>query len=253
MLYKLLNGMLLFQQLPSFFYTRKDATTWLLMHTGMHEWLLNNYTGCVLFDIVFYMMPLLYLCVCSLSKRFSSATAIIMFMVNFIYLQCYTLYPGSSIEAYIGWMLFPIAFVPNNEKTFGYLFQGLRYVLLYIFVSSAMWKIVQGGLFNTEQMSGVLLYQHADFLNSSPGYWQSAMLAWLIEHSFISYMLYLSVALLQFSCITGFFTKKYDKALLSFILVFFIADYFIMRIVFFDLAVLMLPLLKWKELKTGEQ
>lgn len=185
-------------------------------------------------------------------KRFSSATAISIFLVNFIYLQCYTLYPGTSIEAYIGWMLFPIAFVPNNEKTFGYLFQGLRYMLLYILASSAIWKIVQGGLFNTEQMSGVLLYQHADFIQ----FYRLLAICYacMADRTFIYFL-----PALFGGCITAillhhwFLYKKYDKVLLVFMLVFFIADYFIMRIVFFDLAVLMLPMLKWRELKTGEQ
>jgi hypothetical protein len=57
-IYKLVNGLWLFQAAPYFFINRFDGTTWLLMQTGIHQWLLENKTGWILFDIAFYAMPL---------------------------------------------------------------------------------------------------------------------------------------------------------------------------------------------------
>src|SRR5436190_17577130 len=140
MFYKWMNGLFLYQIEPAFFYTRQDLITWLFMQTGVHQWLLNNARGWILFDALFYSMPLLYLVIYNYAKKFSSIVAIAMLLVNWCYVQCYTLYPSNSIEAHIAWLLFPIAFIPQNKKTFQLLLEGLRYFFLYFFVSAGVWK-----------------------------------------------------------------------------------------------------------------
>ena len=47
------------------------------MQTGVHEWLLNNKPGWILFDTLFYSMPLVYfLCYKYLSKASARALMI---------------------------------------------------------------------------------------------------------------------------------------------------------------------------------
>src|SRR4051794_29439538 len=84
--------------------------------TGIHQWLLNNSAGWILFDALFYSMPLLYLYVYKYVSKLASSVAIIMLVVNWFYVQCYTLYPSNSIEGHIAWLFFPIIFIPSNEK-----------------------------------------------------------------------------------------------------------------------------------------
>ena len=243
MLYKWLNHLFLYQSEPSFFSTRQDIFTWLFMQTGLHQWLLNNPPGWILADLLFYSMPLIYLIIYRYKNNSATVAAITMLLINWCYIQCYTLYPINSIESYIAWLLFPIAFIPKKEKTFILLFDGLRYFLLFFFTSAAIWKFVQGGIFNISEMSGILLYQHNQLLTSSPGYWQSSMYLYFIQHQYFSYILYLSATILEACFIIGFFTKKYDRLLALLFLIFLLMDWFVMRIPYFEISALMLTLL----------
>jgi hypothetical protein len=243
-----MNGLFLYQIQPAFFYTRKDLVTWLFMQTGIHQWLLNNSGGWILFDVLFYSMPMLYLFTYKYSVKLSSAVAVIMFLINWCYVQCYTLYPSNSIEGHIAWLFFPIIFMPTDKRTFMLLFEGLRYFFLYFFVSAAVWKLAQAGLFSISQMSGVLLYQHKELLTSSPGYWQSNFVLYLIQRPGLSYLLYLSAALLELSFIIGFFTKKYDRLLLMLFIVFLLMDHLIMRIPYYEITPLALTLIFSKKI-----
>jgi hypothetical protein len=242
-----MNGLFLYQLQPAFFYTRKDLVTWLFMQTGIHQWLLNNPGRCVLFDALFYSIPLLYLLIYKYVSKLASAVAIIMLSVNWFYVQCYTLYPSNSIEGHIAWLFFPVVFIPADKKTFILLFDGLRYFFLFFFASAAIWKVAQGGLFNISQMSGILLYQHKELLASSPGYWQSDFLLWLIQRPQLAYLLYLSAALLELSFIVGFFTRKYDRLLLVLLVIFLVMDHLIMRITYYEIAPMALTLMFLKE------
>lgn len=243
MMYKWLNGLFLYQLQPSFFYLRKDGFTWLFMQTGIHKWLLDNKTGWIIFDIFFYSMPALYLISYFYKKNLSLFAALLMLIVNWVYVQCYTLYPSNSIEGHVAWLLFPLAFVAKDEKTFILLFKGLRYFFLFVIASAGIWKIAQGGLFNVEQMSGILLLQHGQLLTNSPQYWQSNFIRYLAANPLLSYFLYLITALMELIFFTGFFTKKYDFILLLFLVIFLIANYFVMRIAYFEISPFLLTLL----------
>jgi hypothetical protein len=244
-----MNGLFLYQIQPAFFYTRKDLVTWLFMQTGIHQWLLNNRRGWILFDTLFYSMPLLYLLIYKYVSKLAPAVAVLMLLVNWFYVQCFTLYPSNSIEGHIGWLFFPIVFIPSDKKTFILLFEGLRYFFLFFFVSAAVWKLAQGGLFSISQMSGILLYQHKELLTSSRGFWQSNLILWLIQNPRLSYLLYLFAALLELSFIVGFFTRKYDRLLLVLLVIFLVMDHLIMRIPYYEIAPLALTLMFFKGTK----
>jgi hypothetical protein len=242
LLYKLYNGMLLYQMQPSFFYTRQDVFTWVFMQTGLHQWLINNPTGCLLFDVLFYTAPAIYLLHYRNNKSTAYLTAIYMLLINWLYVQCYTLYATNSIEGYLAWMLFPFLFMPKKQETFEVLFDGLRYFFLFFFASAGLWKLKQAGVFYPAEMTGILLYQHNQLLTNSPGYWQTNFIAWLIQHQYVAYALYIAATVIELSFIAGFFTKKYDKLLVLLFLLFLVTDYFVMRIPYFEVTPLLLTL-----------
>lgn len=219
------------------------------MQTGIHRWLLNNKHGWYVFDIAFYAAPLLLLLVNYKKEKLISIGAAYMLVVNWVYIQCYTLYPTTSIEGYTPLVFFPALFMFNNEKTFSFLVDALRYFFLYFITSAALWKFIQGGIFNMNEMSGVLLYQHNQQLTNSPGYWQTDFYYWLIQHPGVSWCLYAAATIIELSFIIGFFTKKYDRLLAWLFIVFLIADYFIMRIPYFE----MLPFLLTIQLNKKEK
>lgn len=243
MLLKLSNGFLLFQLKPFLFNTRFDLVTWMLMKTGLHQLLLNSPKLWLAFDIAFYSMPLLYLLSRFKSVHTASVVAVIMLIVNFVYIQCYTLYPVNSIESFIPWLLFPFLLMCIDLRTFYFILHGLRYFFLFFCISAGIWKIAQGGLFNTGQMSGVLLYQHKEYLTSSPGYWYTNFIYWLISHRRFSYLLYLVATLLELTFAVGFFTRKYDRLLLAAFITFLLTDVLFMRIPYWEVTPFLLTFL----------
>ena len=242
MLYKYFNGMFLFQLQPSFFYARQDIFTWIFMQTGLHQWLLNNPAGCVLFDVLFYTAPAIYFLHYHYNRGTAYISAIWMLVINWVYVQCYTLYPSDSIEGHAAWLLFPLVFMPKKEVTFEVMFEGLRYFFLFFFVSAGLWKLRQGGVFYHEQMSGVLLYQHSQLLTNSPGYWQFGLILWLVRNPWTSYILYLLTTAIELFFAVGFFTKKFDRLLIWLFILFLIMDHLVMRIPYYELMPLLLTL-----------
>ncbi|MDB5191618.1 MAG: hypothetical protein JWQ96_1181 [Segetibacter sp.] len=234
MLFKWWNGLFLYQLQPSLFNNRFDLFTWLFMKTGIHQWLPHNSAGWVLFDVTFYALPGLFLFTYIKSLRASVIVAFLMLLVNWTYIQTYTLYPTNSIESYTAWLLFPLLFLAINLKSFYLIFHGLRYFFLFFFASAGVWKLVQGGVFYTEEMSGVLLYQHKEYLTSSPNYWYSDLIYGMIIHPAIGYGLYIAGTVLELVFIIGFFTRKYDKVLIAAFITFLVMDVLIMRINYFE-------------------
>jgi hypothetical protein len=120
---------------------------------------------------------------------------------------------------------------------------GLRYFFLFFFASAGIWKLVQHGAFNSEQMSGILLYQHKEFLTSSPEKWYSYFIYWLINNQGTSYFLYLAGTVIELLFIFGFFTKKFDKWLIGGFLLFLCFNAVIMRIHYWEMTPFLLTLL----------
>lgn len=248
MVYKWFNGMFLYQMQPFFFYTRPDFFSWLVMLTGVHKWLLQNNAGCIFFDMLFYSAPLLFYITYKKLNAYTQLAAIYLLVINWLYVQCYVMYPTTSIEAHSAWLLFPIVFIPKNRITFSFLFDGLRYFFLFFFASAGVWKIFQGGFFNVHQMSNILMLQHKELLAITPNHWYASTINYLIQHYFISYSLYCAATLIELFFIVGFFTKKLDRLLLVGFLFFLVFDHFIMRIPYYEVSPLLLTVLLSKNL-----
>jgi hypothetical protein len=240
--YKWIMGMWLYQHDPFVFQTRFDGITWLFMQPRIHQYLLHQEGGFLVMDILFYSMPLIYSKVYKNAPKYMSLAGFIMLVVNWFYVQIYTLYPINSIEGHVGWLLFPFLFMMKDLRSFYYVFQGLRYFFLYFFASAGLWKIYEGGLFNIGQMSNLLLFQHKDQLVSSPDHWFTRFIYWLVKNPGVSYMLFLLSTIMELSFITGYFTRRYDRWLIRIFLVFVAADMIIMKINYFEVLPFLITL-----------
>lgn len=243
MVYKWSNGQWLFQLKPHLYNTRFDIATWLMMKTSLHAWLIDNPGGWLIFDATFYLLPIVYLLIYKRNEKAAVVPAVLMLAVNFVYITCYTLYPSNSIESFIPWLLFPFLFMSATLGGFYFILYGLRYFFLFLLSSAAVWKIVQHGIFNIEEMSGILLVQHKEYLTSSPGSWYSSFVYWLISHSKVSYILYLAATIVEFIFLIGFFTKRYDRHLIALFFLFIVMDVLIMRIPYMELIPFILTLI----------
>lgn len=237
-----MNGMLLTQVQPAFFVTPMNVTTWGIMYTGIHQLFIESKAACIVADILLVLLPLIYVLLFLAGK----AKAVVIcgwsiLIFNWVYAQCYVIYPSNSIEGHIGWMLFPVVLVCRGLISFSFALHFIRYFFLFFFVSAAIWKIRNGGIFNIDEMSGILLYQHTPFLVTSPASFLTGMYYWLILHPVIGYSLYLAAAIIELFFIAGFFTLRIDRVLLVFFFVFLIADIMVMRIKYFEVLYLAIP------------
>ena len=241
-LFKWSTGMWLYQHDPFIFRTRFDGVTWLFMQTGLHQFLLQQKGGYMLMDIFFYSMPLLYYRVYRKIPRYMTAAGFVMLVVNWFYVQIYTLYPTNSLEGHVAWLLMPLLFMMKDLKSFYYVLQGLRYFFLYFFASAGLWKIYEGGLFNLSEMSNLLLFQHKEQLVSSPGHWFTEFIYWLVKHPAFSYALYVLATMAELVFIAGFFTKRWDRWLVTVFLAFVAADLLVMKINYFEVLPFLIPM-----------
>ena len=243
-LYNWINGKFLYQLQPIIFHTPFDGTNWLLMQTGIHQWLLNNRAGCLLFDLIFYLLPLGYWWLCEKKQIVSNlAWGILWVAFNWVYILCYALFPPNSIEGQLAGFLLPILFATRRTASFYYILHGVRYFFLFFLVSAGLWKLRTGAVFNIDQMSGILLMQHKEFLIASPQHWYSSFIYWLIRNPYIGYLLYIASIVFELVFGVGFFTKKNDKLLFALFILFLIIDFITMRIPYFIALPLALPLL----------
>jgi len=251
-IYKLLHGLWLFQVEPFYFLNRFDGTTWLLMQTGVHQWIINHPYSWLMMDLLFYGFPLLWWLVQRKHRLAGAVLAVVWLGINWIYLQCYTLYPTNSIESYTAWLLMPLLFCAIRLRSFYYLLHAGRYFFLFFFASAATWKFRQAGVFNIDQMSGVLLMQHKEYLVSAPDSWFSQLVYYIIQHPAIGYFLYLAATVLELVFVIGFFTRKYDKWLIVGFILFLIMDHLLMRIPYYETLPWVLTLLfsSYKEPET---
>ncbi len=223
---------LLFHQLqPVFFLNRLDLTLNLFFVTGIQQAIKNNYGIQLLFDLLYLLLPLLTLGF--INSRRGGIMAALHAVFNLVYALLLSSFTPLSIAGFAGWILLPWILVPSSAKGFYFMMHAMRYIFLIFFFSAGLWKIRTGALFHSGQMSAILVHQHAVYLADAPGNWFSRIIQYLIMHKNISYLLYLLVTLLELVFVAGFFTKKYDRWLAGFFVLFVLFDFVLMRINYF--------------------
>ncbi len=243
MIFKWFNGMFLYQLQPIFFFTTLDFTTWLVMLTNLHKWLLQDSSRLLLADLIFYILPIVYYLINIKKSRLSFITAVLMLLVNYMYVTIYCSYPSNSLQGHIAWLFFPFLFMAQSLRTFWFLLNGLRYYFLYFFFSAGIWKLVQHGFFYSETMSGILQMQHKSILtDTGKTSVRADIYNWLITQPLISSFLYRAATLSELFFGVGFFTKKYDYFIALIFLLFLVFNIFLMRIGYWEITPFLLTL-----------
>jgi hypothetical protein len=245
MVYKWFNGMFLYQLSPFLFNTRADVVTWLWMQMGIHIQAIQNPLLYIWMDVLFYSMPFIWFLLSKKNTVLERTAAAIMLIVNFNYVQLYTLLPTNSIEGHLPWLILPVVLLFTGKNTFEWGLRFVRYALLFFFFSAGIWKLLLGGAFYTEQMSHILLVQHKEILVATPQHWYASFIQWLINHALFSFGIYWAAILLELSFVIGFFTRQYDRWLLGAVLLFLVCNHFLMRIPYYELTPLLLSLKIW--------
>jgi hypothetical protein len=241
-LYKWYNGLLLSQFTPEFIYIPQDLTAWLVIATGLTNFLIHNEVACLIADFIYIILPFFLLFFDNRNNLLSRIIAWLLFVYHFLYLTVLTIYPTYSPEVLVGWMLFPVLFTSKNDRSLFILANAYRYFFCYIMASAAAWKLFQHGIFYPEQMNGIIKFQHADIITADFKSFWYRVYSFLHTNEYAGRFLYTSAALIEASFLIGFCTKKYDKWLRLLLITFISADFLIMRIVYIDYLIFALVL-----------
>ncbi len=227
------HGLTLFQQSPIFFLNKLDVSGNALLSTGIANSLITS--GALRFaaDAVFLLLPVALTLAVFFKSRLVTFVAILTVLFNMAYAYLFSIFTFVSIEVFTAWMFVPLVFASSNIRTNYYLLHIVRIIFLLIFFSTALWKIRAGGVFNPDQLSAILLRQHASLLLSDSSSLFSQLLTFLIVNKAVSYTIYLLAFLLEFIFIVGFLTRKYDRLLIACFILFLVFDYLLMEINYF--------------------
>jgi hypothetical protein len=213
-----------------FFINRLDITRNILMLTDWQHSLLGNNVLCVVFDIIYAGLPILLTLAVYTDIPGKVPIAIATAIFTLVYGTFLSAVSYTSPEMFIGFILIPLLFTATSIKGFYYLLHCLRYLFILVFVSAGFWKIKEAGIFNLEEMAGILLVQHNMYVLSNPSDLFSKTVYYLVQHPIIAYAFYFAAACTELVFVIGLFTKKYDKTLIVILCLFILFDFILMRI-----------------------
>jgi hypothetical protein len=224
---------------PVLIYPEADNTYWFLHMLNIPQAIMQNRIGSFVFDILLLASVFLFIIF---------PDYIIFSVISVICFWLFQIMYGSSTGHHYhhaGFLIVPIAFIFRNQLKFYFTWELVRYWILFLLVCSGVYKFYYGGFFQQTNMS-LILRQH--FVPSDT--WRSQTVLYLIEHPKVSQLLYQFAAILQLSCIIGFFTHKFDWLLLLAILVFNLSNIYIMNIPFWDNSLMLAPFIPWGNIDT---
>lgn len=210
-----------------------DNTFWLFHYSGLAD-LLHRYPALV---IILEVTALLAALLAFVRIRPVYVTALLFCVIVLsLYQQSYscTLTKIGVLPAIV---LFPFCL---KDALYPTAMRFVRFYLVYLMVSAALFKVINGGLWQPGQMENILLLQHADLRLAETGTWHVQLAEWLTRLH-LAGPAYILVFLMEFSFAGLLFTRRYDR-LYAVLLLFFCAGIFsVMRINTAELCLLAIP------------
>ena len=233
------NNLLLSAINPVYFNNKLDFTRNILMLSNLQHYLINERWLRIFLDCLYYLLPVL-LTILFIKKWWGrSLLAYFTCFFTIVYSLFFSSFTYISMEGYIGWILFPLILSALTLQNFYYYLQSVRILFILIFVSAATLKIKSGGIFNPDQMAGILLTQHNNYLVSNPKDWYAEFIYFLVQHKAIAQSLFILGTITELSFAIGLFTLKFDRLLIVLFCLFLAFDYFLMQINYFTWMVFM--------------
>lgn len=224
------NGLLLHQFKPVLFINRLDLSLNLLNSSGLTQHVIKSNILKIILDSIFILLPLAMLFSFLYNWKIKNLIPVLLSAFIWVYGLMVSSMSTLSVEGFLAFTLVPLIFTTDKEVKYYFLLNCLRYAFIIVFFSTALWKFRGGGIFNPEQLSGILVNQHSTLLAENVNSFFSGFLKYLINHPFISWVIFALGIFIEFFFVVGLFTKKLDKTLLLLLILFFVMDYFLMQI-----------------------
>ncbi|HLZ88303.1 MAG TPA: hypothetical protein VKQ52_13705, partial [Puia sp.] len=229
-LFLAIDHRLLAQVRPVVFNFNRDLTELALIATGLPRWMIAHPWSFWLADAGLFLLPAFLLSYAIGKGRMPPGLVVAFLLFLSLYLLLADIFWQVHQEPFIGYVLLPLAFLIGRADRFYRILQACRYYFLYVFVSAAIWKIARGAVFNSDEMSRILLVHHGDLLSGDCTGTACRAYTWLIGHPFAAQLLYLGGVGLEACFLAGFFTRRFDRWLLGLAVLFVVADLLLMRI-----------------------
>lgn len=220
-----------------------NYTYWLALLLQFPQFINQHYL--ISWCLDFGILLLIIVCLFIRKQRWIWASLLLLlFFVKCFTIQLYACSHTKSISCNFVALL-PLCF--RKEKNAHLMIEFGRYFLIYILVISAYHKFVNGSLQNPENFSSILMHQHLDLATLYPQHISYKIATFLIEHTTLATFLFYILFVTQLCFVLGIFTKQFDKWLFLLLIAFAVLTYFFMRIYNFDILLLGITLIYFKE------
>ncbi|WP_143017088.1 hypothetical protein [Catalinimonas alkaloidigena] len=245
-IFKYTNGVWLHQVAhPTLAYITPEEVQWLWYSTGIPSWILATDLRALTVDLL--LLASMLLAFCYPRQRWWPPLFSGLLCTYCLTGYLYYFARGHNLS---GFLL--MSFLPwfQSHRRFAAYFQFMRYFLLYILCSAALWKLYNGVVWDYDnQLPFILKMQHAEYVVHHPDAWRSHWVRWLLDQPALNLILLKGAWVLQLSCLVGFFTKKFDYFLLTAVVLFFIGDWLVMNLPFYEMYILVITLLPWQAVR----
>lgn len=236
-LFSFLNHKLFCQVDPILFTYKPDLAELALIVLGVPKFFITHPILFPCLDAIAFFFPFFIGGYYLRFQRFSIALGIPFIVFFYLYLLLQSLLLQYSLESQIPYFLLSFLFISNREERFWQVVSLVRFVLLYVMFTAAVWKLARGSVFYAEEMQHLLIEQHVAHLTASKADLIAPLHTFLIAHPSLAQGLYGMATLLEFAFLIGFFTRKYDRWLLLLLIAFVLTDHMIMRLPYWSMLV----------------
>ncbi len=228
---------------PVLKYAYVDPGYWLAFLMRLPQTLTSHFWLSLVFDLLLIISAIVALV--GFKQRIAAALYTVCIA---LYVLCFNAYGMHHTHCLIGMLFIGVPFLASRDRTFTFLWNGLRYFTLWIYGSAFLWKLCRGVLWYPQQALADLMENNAAYLAYNPDSILAQFLWWCIDHPTLLTILFVFAILGEGLFIIGFFTKKFDWLLFALSILFHIATFLTMDVVFFELWMLSLTFLPWQTL-----
>lgn len=227
--HKWFNSALLSQMMqPVLSYPGLNITYWIPLFFNFHQLFFNSFELSVLLDLL-----LIASCITAIIWPKFSINVRVFVLLLWLYQFLYTQFLAYQPYA-IGLLLPAIPFCFSNRHRFSFAFDFCRYIVCGLYFIGGLLNVVNGAVFEVSHMSNSLKETLVEYLiaNSENTTFRISIMEYFIKHVVFAQLLFLLAMLLELSFLLGFFSKKVDWLLISFIVVFHVINSFLLDIPF---------------------
>ena len=221
-----------------------DNTYWVFHLLGIPHIVTHSVIWSAVLDILLFLLPIM--------ASLIPGRQLIAFCFTLLVLTYQITYSSYSTHHYhslVGVLFLSIPFWFGPGQRFTFVWDAVRYYFFFIFASASLWKLSTGAIFESSQMSSILMSQHVQMIYDYPSSGLTHFYSYLIAHQGVARLFLMTGFIIQLSFFGGFFTKRYDRLYMALFIIFFVMNYILMHIVSVELFIFCLVLLDWNKIE----